>query len=141
MKRCSMKKLLSVIGMFVLIAAMALNVTACGSNTTPETTAAQMEAAGVTFTFVVADLEGNETSFEVTTSKATVGEALLDEGLITGDEGEYGLYVTSVNGITADWDADQTYWAFYVNGEYAMTGVDTTEIDPEAVYSFVLTKG
>lgn len=139
-KMNSMKKMLSVIGMFVLIAAMALNFTGCGSNTTPETTAAQTEAAvGTSFTFVVTDLEGNETPFEITTDKATVGEALLEEGLIAGDDGEYGLYVTTVNGITADWDKDQTYWAFYINGEYAMTGVDTTEVTAGATYSFVLT--
>lgn len=142
MKMNSMKKLLSVIGVCVLIAAMALNFTGCGSNTTPETTAAQEAAsAGVTFTVTVTDLEGKETSFEVTSDKATVGEALLEEGLITGDMGDYGLYINSVNGIAADWDKDQTYWAFYIDGEYAMTGVDSTKIDPESVYNFVLTKG
>ena len=138
MKHCSMKKMLSVIGMFVLIAAMALNFTGCGSNTTPETTAA---ADSVTFTIVVTDLEGKETPFEITTDKTIVGEALLEEGLIEGDQGDYGLYINTVNGITADWDKDQTYWAFYIDGEYAMTGVDMTEIDPEAAYSLVLTKG
>lgn len=139
MKMNSMKKMLSVIGMFVLIAAMALNFTGCGSNTTPETTAAQAESAEVSFTFVVTDLEGKDTSFEITTGKATVGEALLEEGLIAGEDSQYGLYVTSVNGITADWDKDQTYWAFYINGEYATTGVDSTDVVAGTTYSFVLT--
>ena len=49
--------------------------------------------------------------------------------------------MTTVNGITADWDADQTYWAFYINGEYAMTGIDATEIVDGTTYSLVLTKG
>lgn len=139
-KRNSIQKMLSVIGMFVLIAAMALTFTGCGSNTTPETTAAQ-NAETVTFTVIVADLEGKETPIEVTTDKATVGEALLEAGVIEGDMGDYGLYINTVNGITADWDKDQTYWAFYINDEYAMTGVDMTEIDPDAAYSLVLTKG
>ena len=52
-----------------------------------------------------------------------------------------GFAVQTVNGITADWDKDQTYWAFYINGEYAMTGVDATEITEGDSYSFVLTKG
>ena len=40
----------------------------------------------------------------------------------------YGLYIKSVNGIVADYDVDATYWAFYINGEYAMTGVEMTPI-------------
>ena len=69
------------------------------------------------------------------------GEALLAEGLIAGSESEYGLYINTVNGIIADWDKDQTYWAFYVNGEYATTGVDSTEITEGATYGLTLTKG
>ena len=76
----------------------------------------------VKFTFMV-DADGNETNFVVSTDKETVGDALLELNLIEGDDSEYGLYVKTVNGITADYDTDGTYWAFYVNGEYASTGV------------------
>ena len=65
----------------------------------------------------------------------------MEEGLIIGTEGPYGIYVDSVNGIIADWDKDQTYWAFYVDGEYAVSSVDDTEITAGCTYSFVLTKG
>ena len=54
------------------------------------------------FTFVVTDGDGNETAFEIHTDKATVGEALTELGLIAGEEGQYGLYVTEVNGIAAE---------------------------------------
>ena len=60
--------------------------------------------------------------------------------LIAGDESEYGLYVKTVNGVTADYDKDRTYWAFYVNGEYANTGVDSTPVEDGAVYSFRIEK-
>lgn len=92
------------------------------------------------FTFTVVDKDGNEANFEIHTDKETVGAALLDLGLIAGDEGDYGLYVKTVNGITADYDVDQTYWAFYVNGEYAMTGVDATAVEAGATYSFKVEK-
>ena len=46
------------------------------------------------------------------------------------------LYVKVVNGITADYEVDQTYWAFYINGEMAMTGVDATDVEDGVVYSF-----
>lgn len=84
----------------------------------------------------VTDKEGAETEFEIHTDKETVGEALLDLELIAGDEGEYGLYVKTVNGITADYDKDGVYWAFYINGEYASTGVDATPITEGEQYSF-----
>lgn len=135
MNKKAMNKMMRLILCTVLIAAMALMAVGCGSKS------AETTAPGVSFTFVVTDLEGNESTFDITTSKATVGEALLDEGLIAGENSEYGLYVTSVNGMTADWDNDQTYWAFYIDGEYAMTGVDATEVTEGATYSFVLTKG
>lgn len=74
--------------------------------------------------------------FTVHTDKETVGAALLELGLIAGEESQYGLYIKQVNGITADYDVDQTYWAFYINGEYAMTGADSTELTDGAVYKF-----
>ena len=79
-------------------------------------------------------------TFTVKTDKETVGEALLDAKLIEGDTTEYGLYVKKVNGITADYNVDQSYWAFYIDGEYAMTGVDATPIEAGAVYGFTYTK-
>ncbi len=90
------------------------------------------------FYFTVVDGDQNETDFEIHTDAATVGEALLALDLIAGDEGDYGLYVKTVNGITVDYDTDGKYWAFYVDGEYASTGVDSTDITEGAAYSFVV---
>ncbi len=88
------------------------------------------------FDFTVVDQNGEETEFEIHTDKETVGEALLELGLIEGEEGDYGLFVKTVNGITADYDKDGVYWAFYVNGEYAQAGVDSTEITEGDSYAF-----
>lgn len=93
-----------------------------------------------TIAFAVVDADGNETVFEIHTDGETVGEALLSLGLIAGDESDYGLYVKEVNGITADYDVDGTYWAFYVNGEYASTGVDQTTVTDGDSYSFKVEK-
>ena len=119
-----MKKLISLL----LVMVMVLGLVACGN--------AEPKATSASFTVVVADLEGKETTFEYTSDKATVGEALIAEGLIEGHETEYGLYVDSVNGVALDWDKDGKYWAFYIDGEYAMTGVDATEIAEGATYAF-----
>ena len=72
--------------------------------------------------------EGQSVTFTIHTDKETLGEALIEHNLIAGEEGAYGLYVKFVNGIEADYDKDKTYWSFYKNGEYMMTGVDTTVI-------------
>ena len=94
----------------------------------------------VKFTFIVVDADGNETDFVINTDKESVGDALLEQNLIEGEEGDYGLYVKTVNGITADYDTDQTYWAFYVNGEYASTGVDSTPVNEGDTYEFKVEK-
>lgn len=129
--------------------AMALFVTGCSGNDAAQSdggSAAVWEDGSVIgegdteFTVTVVDKDGNETNFEIHTDKETVGEALTEIGLISGEESEYGLYVTTVNGITADYDTDGTYWAFYINGEYAMTGVDSTAVTEGDNYSFKVEK-
>lgn len=80
-------------------------------------------------------------TFTLHTDKETVGEALMEHDLIDGEEGPYGLYVKKVNGMTADFDVDGYYWAFYIDGETAMTGVDVTEIKEGVTYQLECTKG
>lgn len=92
------------------------------------------------FAFTVVDQTGGETLFEIHTDEETVGAALLELGLIEGEEGMYGLYVTTVNGITIDYEQDGAYWAFYINGEYAVSGVDATAITEGETYSFMVEK-
>lgn len=87
------------------------------------------------FTLVVTDKDGNDITVTVLTDKTTVGEALLELGVIAGEEGEYGLYVKTVNGLTLDYATDGMYWAFYIDGEYAMTGVDSTDIVAGSTYA------
>ena len=86
------------------------------------------------------ELQEKTITFSLKTDKSILGEALLDCGLIEGEEGAYGLYIKKVNGVTADYDVDQSYWAFYENGEYAMAGVDMTEIDESVTYKLAYTK-
>lgn len=114
----------------------ALSTTTSTSDVSSSASGNVLGEGETTFLFTVTDKEGGETQFEIHTDKTTVGAALLELGLIAGDDSEYGLYVKTVNGITADYDTDGTYWAFYINGEYAPTGVDSTNIAEGATYSF-----
>lgn len=65
--------------------------------------------------------------------------ALEQEGLIAGTESEYGLYVLTVNGVTADESAQQ-WWCFTKGGETLNTGIDTTPIaDGDAFEATLMT--
>ncbi|MCI6023238.1 MAG: DUF4430 domain-containing protein [Candidatus Faecivivens sp.] len=92
------------------------------------------------FAFEVVLEDGTTTLYNVHTDEKTVGAALLGVNLIAGDDSEYGLYVKTVDGVTADYDKDGTYWAFYIDGEYASTGVDSTDVVPGSTYSFKVEK-
>lgn len=150
MKMKRTNKILSLILCIVLSVVMALFTVGCNDNTNKEAATTNVETKATDdqvlgegkteFTFVVVDKDGKETKYQIHTDKTTVGEALLELELISGDESDYGLYVKEVNGISADYDTDGTYWAFYVDGEYASAGVDQTTITPGAEYSFKVEK-
>ena len=84
--------------------------------------------------------DGKADYFLVKHDAANVGDALLAAGVVEGEDSEYGLYIKTVNGVTADYNVDQTYWAFYINGEYATAGVSDTKIEEGAVYSLKVEK-
>lgn len=135
---------------FVLIAAMALTFVSCKKETKKDTPSAdsvtdsssvKTVGEGKTgFFFTVTDIDGKETKFSVKTDKKTVGEALFELGLIDGDKSEYGLMVTKANGITANYDTDKTYFAFYIGGKYATVGIDSAEIKEGETYGLKVEK-
>ena len=148
----------------ILVLLMTLCLFSCknGETETPETSALAGEAEGAiakeglwaTATYledtsfgegaktvtVKVIVEDKSVTFTIKSNAKTLGEALLSHGLIAGDESEYGLYVKVVNGITADYDVDRSYWGFSKGGEYMMTGVDGTEFADGEVYELTYTK-
>ena len=149
MKNTKLQKLVSLILCGVLLAAAALSFIGCQDTNPTETTTGSVETVAPTvlgegktvFYFSVVDGAGVETRFEIHTDETTVGAALLALGLLEGEDSQYGLYVKKVNGISADYATDGTYWAFYENGDYAFSGVDTTNVTAGASYAFKVTKG
>ena len=152
MKTKQFKTALSRILCTVLIVAMALFTIGCGQQQKKEPTNNLMEFTQVyedgavigegetEFTLTVTDKDGNSKKFTVKTDSKTVGQALQDVKIIYGEEGSYGLYISEVNGIVAIYDLDGTYWAFYIDGEYAMSGVDTTDVVSGANYELKVEK-
>ncbi len=135
-----------IILLVVLIAATAL-LSGCtteqpkdgGTTSSSDTNAAVIGEGTTAFAFAVTFLDGTSKQYTVNTNETTVGAALLKVGLIAGNEGQYGLMVESVDGVKLDYTADGAYWAFYVDGAYAMSGVDSTDIEPGKAYAFVAT--
>lgn len=64
----------------------------------------------------------------------------MNPAIPVADGAEIGEGSKTVNGMTADYDKDGVYWAFYIDGEYAMTGVDATNITDGAQYAFRMEK-
>jgi hypothetical protein len=117
------------------------DVTTLPGTVTGEAAVQDIGQGSTVFRFEVTDDEDTLMVWNVHTDATTVGAALVELGLISGEESGFGLMVTEVNGVTADWDADQGFWAFFIDGEMASAGVDSTNIEPDTVYAFVYTKG
>lgn len=137
-----MKKILSLLLCFVLV----LSLAACGTSDsqqefTPVTDGETIGEGAKTFPLEITDKDGNTVHVTVNTDEETVGAALVALNLVEGEDSDFGLYVKTVNGITADYDVDGTYWAFYINGEYAMTGVDQTPIVDGETYTLMVEAG
>ena len=93
----------------------------------------------VTVTVVHGD--GSEKDFTLHTDLDTLGGALLEAKLIVGNDGQYGLYVTAVDGETADDSAEQ--WWCFADGEGTMlpTGIDMTPIADGDSFRAILETG
>ena len=89
-------------------------------------------------TVQVVHSDKTEKAFTYTTSAEKLGAFLEEEGLIVGS-GD-GMFHT-VDGEKADWSVNQSYWAFYLNGEYATAGIYDTDIVDGTVYKLECTLG
>jgi hypothetical protein len=143
MKNGIAKRLLTSLLCVMLAAALVMGTVGCSK--APETSdnsavvmqdGATLGNGATAFTFTVVNGEGVETTVTVKTDKETVGEALVELGLVSGEDSDWGLMVDTVNGETVNYNETGKYWAFYIDGEYAQTGVDSTPVTAGATYTF-----
>lgn len=92
-------------------------------------------------TIEVTDNEGKITTYETKTDAEYLGEvfAEIDDLTVEGADGDYGLYIDTVNGLTADYAVDGAYWSIYVNGEYGNYSADQQPVADGDVYGLVYT--
>ena len=92
-----------------------------------------------TITLEVIHSDKTVKSFTINTDAENLRAAI--EELISGEDSAYGLMVYTVDGETADWDRDQSWWCLTKAGEWLDTGVDDTLIADGDAYEFTYTVG
>ena len=124
-----MKKLFALILTLTLV----LSLAAC---------APKQESTGTTkaFTVTVVHADGSEKKLDYETDAAKLGGFLEEQGLIQSEGADDGMFHT-VDGEKADWNVNQSYWAFYIGEEYAISGIYDTAIEAGAAYKLVYTIG
>ena len=84
--------------------------------------------------------DGSEKEFTYHTDEEFLGPVLLEAGLIAGDEGEFGIFIHTVDGEEIDAN-NQEWWCLTKAGESVMTGADTTPIASGDSFELTLTGG
>ena len=131
--RISLKHMLGVAALVLLIAALASVYMVFRE---------QPVSGSKAITIEVVNSAGQSKTFPVSTDAAYLLQAMEEaEGLtFSGTEGPYGLMISTVNGETADYNADQSYWSFTVNGEYCNYGVSEQPVEDGDAFAIVYTK-
>lgn len=144
------KKIIAILAVVlaVVIAAMGLVYHFYGPQTkldAPETTTAvqgetQEQKQGTTLTIEVILADGTKKAHEISTNANNLGDALTENELVEGTKGEFGLFITTVDGVKAD-DAKQQWWCITKGGEMVQTGADTTPIADGDKFELTLKTG
>ena len=130
-QKSSKKPLLALAALLVVIAAL------FGVYQFSKGTAVQGEK---TITVEVVHKDGSLHAFTYHTDREYLGEVLVDENLVSGENGAYGMFITSVDGETAD-DANQEWWCITKKNERLNTSADQTPIADGDAYELTLTIG
>ena len=120
----------------VLVAVLALGALLCWKMFAPQGT-----AGGKTVTVEVVHGDASTKEFVISTDSENLRGALdQEEGLVAGEEGQFGLFILTVDGETINAD-NQEWWCVTKNGEQLMTGVDDTVIADGEHYEITFTVG
>ena len=97
------------------------------------------QEGGKTIAVAVIHADGSEKDFSIRTDAEFLRGALEEQKLIEGEmRGEF-FMVLVVDGETADYNVDGSFWAMTQDGEWLNTGVDTTPIADGDHYEFTYT--
>ena len=132
-KQTSKKKIWLGLGCLVaLIAALAVIYSVFG---------VKPVAGSKDITIEVINKAQESTLYEVSTEAEYLRQAMEEADGLTfeGTESDYGMMVNTVNGETADYSVDGSYWSFYVNEEYCNYGIDSQPVADGDAFKIVYT--
>lgn len=89
------------------------------------------------FTLTVVHKDGTEKVFQLKSAEEFLGPALVAEGIIVESDSP-GMYNT-VDGETADYSVDQSYWCFYIGEESAVIGMNDAPITEGGTFKLIYT--
>ena len=93
-----------------------------------------------TITVKVVHGDGSEKDFKYGTNEAYLGAVIQENKLVEGEDGPYGLFMTSVDGEKVD-DSKQQWWCLTKGGEQVNTSADQTPIKDGDTFELTLTEG
>ena len=90
---------------------------------------------------IITVINGNdEKVFNISTDGETLSDAAAEINLVEGEMGQYGLYIKSVNGYTAN-EEKQEWWCITKNTEPVFEGIDNIKIADGEKYEITLKTG
>ena len=89
---------------------------------------------------IVIHADQTESAFSYETDAEYLGEVLLENKLAEGDISDYGLFITTVDGETAD-SSKQQWWCITKGGESVTTGADSLPIADRDQFELTLMEG
>lgn len=131
-KKSNKKLIIGIVVLVAVVAIFAVVYALCKPGTSKGAKAVTIE---------VTDNNQQTTSYKVNTDAEYLSEVFdeIDDLVVEGTVSEYGLYIDTINGVTADYNVDGSYWAIYVNGEYGMYGADQQPVADGDTYGLVYT--
>ena len=84
--------------------------------------------------------DGSRRTVSLDTQQEVLGRALVEAGLVVDDQADFGLYIQTADGETANSD-NQEWWCVTKKGEPVGTGADSTPIADGDCYELTLTVG
>ena len=128
-----MKKLQKIVAMIALVAVILALCVGC--------TTEQPQEGKKSVTVTVTYDDGTKKDFTYETEENYLGPLLRNEGLVAGHVDGDSFFIDAVDGLTADYSVNESWWKVMDNGEQALVGVDEIALKDGGTYQLVYTVG
>ena len=132
----SKKAIIGVVALIIVIVAMVFAYNTLKPQPTQGTKEVVLE---------VTTAEGEQTTYSTKTDAeflVEIMDELAAQGFsYSGTESEFGLMLDTVNGETASFEENNSYWGIYINGEFANFGISEQPVTDGDIFGLIYTVG